>query len=484
MSQFSEYLKTLVEESGSSISALARAAGLNRPNLQNVIGGSRKPARGDVKKLLPCLRVSAEQREKLLELLEGELLGEDVAARRAYVQALLERMAQSFQATPTAHRTAAAFGNFRESELLSGNAAIQGALFQLLTEGAEMGGTLTVFPGFPTEWLQFCLSALCGMENQALEVVQFQEFWKAPQAAACTANLEILSMALPLLLNGQVPYELRYTYAAHIETPHPHQLFPYCLVFPRAVFLLNRNGEQAMVLREESILRSWQESARTLLADAQPLFKRDFDIIGILRYYNSVGIQPPRFAFLEPEPCLVPYANPEILDALFYKEIPQREAMTREILSYAALLREQPYIGLFYEDGLQFFAKNGFIRELPQEYTVPATPDIRRAILEQLCEDCTGERHILRAARPQRLRLPQGVTVAIREYVGTHFVLPMGEADQYCSIQVDEATITEAFLDFITATADSDAVYSKEETLEIIRRAMEAVPHDESGAAR
>ena len=89
MSQFSEYLKILVEESGSSVSALARASGLNRPNLQNVIGGSRKPARGDVEKLLPHLRASAEQRERLLELLEGELLGEDIVERRVYVQALL-----------------------------------------------------------------------------------------------------------------------------------------------------------------------------------------------------------------------------------------------------------------------------------------------------------------------------------------------------------------------------------------------------------
>ena len=139
MSQFSEYLKTLVEESGSSVSALARAAGLNRPNLPNVIGGSRKPARGDMEKLLPHLRTSAEQREKLLELLEGELLGEDIVERRAYVQALLERMDQSFRATPVAHRTTAASGDFRETELFSGNAAIHGALVQLLAEGAARG---------------------------------------------------------------------------------------------------------------------------------------------------------------------------------------------------------------------------------------------------------------------------------------------------------------------------------------------------------
>ena len=42
-------------------------------------------------------------------------------------------------------------------------------------------------------------------------------------------------------------------------------------------------------------------------------------------------------------------------------------------------------------------------------------------------------------------------------------------------LEVDEATITEAFLDFITAMARSDAVYSKEETMEMIRRAMASV---------
>lgn len=475
MSRFSEYLKTLVEESGSSVSALARAAGLNRPNLQNVIGGSRKPARGDVEKLLPHLRLSAEQQGKLLELLEGELLGEDIVERRAYVQALLERMDQAFRATPAAHRTLAASGDFRETELVSGTAAIHGALVQLLAEGETLGGVLAVFPGFPPEWLRFCLSVLCGLEGQAMEVVQFQEFWKAPHAAACTANLDMFSGALPLLLNGQVPYELRYSYAAHIEPTHPHQLFPFCLVFPQAVFLLHRNREQAVILREPAVLGCWQESVRTMRSDARPLFNKDFDTLGILQYYNSVDTQPHRFGFLESQPCLVPYADPEILNRLFCPEIPQREAMAQAVLAYAALLREQPYIGLFYEEGLRLFAETGFIRDLPQGYSVPASAEIRRTVLERLYEDCAAEKHTLRIAKPWRLRLPQDVVVAVREYVGTHFVLPMGQSNQYCNIQADEATITEAFLDFITAMASSDAVYTKEETLAMIRQAIEWV---------
>ena len=40
-------------------------------------------------------------------------------------------------------------------------------------------------------------------------------------------------------------------------------------------------------------------------------------------------------------------------------------------------------------------------------------------------------------------------------------------------MQVAEATITEAFLDFIAALACSDATCSKEKTLELIRREID-----------
>ena len=69
MSQFSQYLKSLVEESGVANAALAKISGINRPNLQNILSGSRKPSRKDVASLLPHLRASAAQRERLLELL-------------------------------------------------------------------------------------------------------------------------------------------------------------------------------------------------------------------------------------------------------------------------------------------------------------------------------------------------------------------------------------------------------------------------------
>ena len=74
MSRFSVYLKNLVEESGVPHATLARAAGLNRPNLQNILSGSRKPSQKDVESLLPHLRASAAQQTELMELLEEELL--------------------------------------------------------------------------------------------------------------------------------------------------------------------------------------------------------------------------------------------------------------------------------------------------------------------------------------------------------------------------------------------------------------------------
>lgn len=278
-----------------------------------------------------------------------------------------------------------------------------------------------------------------------------------------------------MLLSARFDYELWYSYAAHVETPHGGVLFPYCLLLPQAVFLLHRDGQQALILRDPELLRCWEEGARTMLAGAKPLFSRNFDTLSILNYYNSVDTRSHRSGFLQFQPCLVPYADREILERLILPQVPERESLIQAILTYGELLRQQSYTGLFYEGGLRLFAETGFIWDLPQNGSIPAPPDIRRTVLERLYRDCAESERILRIARPQRLRLSQDVMVAVREYVGTHFVLPLETSGEYCNIRVEESTITEAFLDFLTAAADSDSVCSKEETLEKIGRAVEGV---------
>ena len=149
MSRFSAYLKDLVEESGVTHASLARAAGLNRPNFQNILNGSRKPSRKDVNSLLPHLRVNAAQQAKLLELLEGELLGEDVVERRAYVRAMLEQLDQAFQATPLSRQVWFAVPDAAgDMKLISGDAAIINMLAALLAESNRLGGRLVIFPDF------------------------------------------------------------------------------------------------------------------------------------------------------------------------------------------------------------------------------------------------------------------------------------------------------------------------------------------------
>ena len=147
MSRFSVYLKNLVEESGVPHATLARAAGLNRPNLQNILSGSRKPSQKDVESLLPHLRASAAQQTELMELLEEELLGPDVVERRACVRTMLERLDQSFQATSVPRQVwPAAPGSANGMELISGDAAILNMLASLLSEGNMLGNSCGLVP--------------------------------------------------------------------------------------------------------------------------------------------------------------------------------------------------------------------------------------------------------------------------------------------------------------------------------------------------
>ena len=199
------------------------------------------------------------------------------------------------------------------------------------------------------------------------------------------------------------------------------------------------------------------------------------DTLSILNYYNGVDTRPHRFGFLEFQPCFVPYADADILDRLILPQLPGREELIQAILTYGKLLRQQSYTGLFYEDGLKLFAETGSVYDLPQNGSVPAPPDIRRTVLERLYKDCDEGVRILRIAKPQRLSMPQDVVIAVREYVGTHFTLPLEASGEYCNVQIEESTVTEAFLDFITAAADSESVYTKEITLKKIRKAIDTL---------
>ena len=169
------------------------------------------------------------------------------------------------------------------------------------------------------------------------------------------------------------------------------------------------------------------------------------------------------------------YADAEILDRLILPEVPEREELIQAILTYGELLRQQSYTGIFYEGGLRLFAEPGFIYDLPQNGSIPAPPDIRKTVLERLYQDCADSERVLRIASPERLHLPLDVVIAVREYVGTHFTLPLETSREYCNVQVAEGTITEAFLDFITHAAQSDSVCTKETTLEKIRFTMDSV---------
>lgn len=477
MSHFSVYLRNLVEESGIPHATLARMAGINRSNLLNVLSGSRKPSRRDVECMLPHLRASVTQQAELLELLEGELLGPDVVQRRACVRDMLERLDQSFQATPVPRQVwPAASGTSRGAELLSGDAAILNTLAALLSEGSRQGGRLVFFPGFPKSWLQRSLSILWGLDARGLQVTQAVEFWKAPQAEAAAANLQALSDALPMLLSSRFDYELWYTYAAHVELPHVGVLFPYCLLLPQAVFLLHRDGPAGHGPP------GCGDAALLAGGGPGPAGRGKAPLQPELRHPQHPQLLQHRG---HPAPPGGLPGVPALPRALCRRGDPgpadpapgarAREDLIQAILAYGDLLRRQNYIGLFYEGGLRLFAETGFIYDLPRNGSLPAPPEIRKTVLERLCRDCEEGERVLRIARPQRLRLPQDVMIAVREDVGTHFVLPLENSGEYYNIQIGEVTITEAFLDFLTAAADSAAVCPQEETLEKLRRTLRSL---------
>lgn len=92
MSIFSERIKILIEESGETVQALAKTEALSRTTLQRIKTGERLPTREFFNKLCAALRLSAAEREELLELYEIEKWSRQRIDNQTKIIALIETM--------------------------------------------------------------------------------------------------------------------------------------------------------------------------------------------------------------------------------------------------------------------------------------------------------------------------------------------------------------------------------------------------------
>jgi hypothetical protein len=162
-----------------------------------------------------------------------------------------------------------------------------------------------------------------------------------------------------------------------------------------------------------------------------------------------------------------------MIESVIRQDLPDRELLKTLVLEFYG--RYKVYDGVpcsfFSVEGLNHLARTGCMADLPPQFVYPFTPDQRRLLLAQLKKDIVSDIYCARAINPDKFSISPFCSVQI---YGTKMLLLITtncEGASKCSC-IEEMSILDSYIDFMSSLPDSPLLYSKAETLRIIDEAM------------
>lgn len=476
MSQFSEKLKALVEDSGLTIYQLAKSAALDRTTIQRSISGERLPGATFVEKLCDYLRVAPAERAELLRRHSICRIGEEVYAGRTYVQGIIEQIAglHIYRNTETEVRRAAAGGidMGQAVKVCVGQYSVNRMIRAVLEEEAYHSPSPCIAMAVPFTFgfLFDCLKQLYWESDGKLPIQHLVAFSKSPHAERNpNANLEILSQVLPFAFCMGSGYQPYYHYTTAQTAEEFVCAMPYYFYAGARLVTLSADFKTAALYNDPALLQVYQTQFQSSMAQSKPLVQQLSGILEMLLVGFDLVFQDKRVSHvIEPQPCFGKYYTAEMAEEYMRPEVPHREEMKARMLALYAQYRKFALTSksFFTVAGLKAMAETGEMADLPQRFAYPFSVATRLYLLKSLREDIQSDRYYARAIDTSKIQISHIATTQIHDDQSVLFMATTDRGIVACTIR--EPSVCAAFLDFFESLTDSGLLYGKEDTLNIL----------------
>lgn len=135
------------------------------------------------------------------------------------------------------------------------------------------------------------------------------------------------------------------------------------------------------------------------------------------------------------------------------------------------------YLTVFTEKGLADLTRTCILQDMPPQYVPPLEPDDIRQMLTALYKEISDGTISGLILRPTHLQLPDYLTLYISSaglhiYTTNEFVF----GAYCCNIHIQEPSLCRIFTEFIKNLPGSPLVYTKEETLNLLKQSIAQMP--------
>ena len=199
----------------------------------------------------------------------------------------------------------------------------------------------------------------------------------------------------------------------------------------------------------------------------------------VLQEYLT-GTSPDRLQILMAHPCPGRYITPGLIKKYMKAPNLPYDTMFHLVEKHFSVLRniQKNYVTIFSEKGLSAFIQNGILQDLPPQYVPPLESSDVKMMLTELYKETENGTITSLIVRPTVLQIPEYLSIYATSQTGLHlyttnsFVFGAYSSD----IHISDISLCKVFTDFFTGLSGSPMVYSKEETLCLLKRYISLIP--------
>lgn len=481
MSRFSTYLGEIIKRSGEPIARIAKNAGLERTSIHKALKDERILPYSSLKKLIQIFQLTLPEARELNLCYDMLLQGEETYYIHNEICQLMADLSQLHFAT-FGYKTDISGDLSGTVGLIHGKAEVQYMLQAILHRETDSPDTRIQLYLSEDPTLSDCIVSLWrgGKKFTLHQIIAFRPENSAGSSAQ--QNINCIRRLLPTALLSRGQYHAYYCYTNE-ELHSGFQPLPYYVITPNYLITLNQDLSVACIHRDTALISYYRKQFEQSVEECQSLISYSGDPFDVLSSYMDNSDQEGYYTIMT-QPCTGRYYTREFIERYVKKELPYyRELVEMSIQRFSVLRQlESNYYTVFTEAGLEQFARDGIIADLPKAQVLPIEPRDRCGLLTQLRQDIASGILCGLIADPDLLPVPQYLTFTCDPRRGIHvYALDQFIGGSYsCNLHITAANLGTAFCDFIRFLPNSKYVYTKEQTLAVLDRCIELLEEDDA----
>lgn len=484
---FAELLERHIRENGYTNYEVAKAAKINRVNLQRYISGARVPSEDIFEKIASVIPMSHEERDEFREAYEFASDGRDTYYLRKCIREMLEKVEDLTGINQLQTATGDGMdGDVQEILIIDGALAVEQFICGCITNYMNMENERHVLLYLPADKFFpgriFPASSVDGRSVLAhLKITQMIPLSKrADRSEDEFYNLCVLRNLIPLYFHGGSNYETCYYYQKNAGESGYGMIYPYYGIFDNCVLLFSKDMNHAVRIRNWELVGKYRGQFLTAYGHAGVMkrfvtyFKDSIDMLGFFMEHDVEQTVDMERCFIEYQPCFALAADKDLIASVIRSQgsyetnvLLQGVLMRREIIRNSARI-----VHYFTKTGLEEFIETGVLAEYPENYVRPLTVKERIQAIDSLLAASGWGNIEFGMIRDECLYMKKTINVYLSSACGLTLILN-DEKQEPRHMQIDEPSICHAFRTFINQMAEKRDVFSMDETRNILREKRE-----------